>query len=119
MEHEKEMSDMNKFLEETSEALHKCKEPNENTKCYRVKVHDIHHSRVLRASCVFLPRNMGRGCREHQVLEDNIQLLQKQKALLIQQRDLAVKQQHPFTVSQMRNPRKGCPPIERMIRVTR
>ncbi|KAL6084195.1 hypothetical protein STEG23_012494, partial [Scotinomys teguina] len=40
---------------------------------------------------------------EHQVLEENIQSLQKQKALLIQQRDLAVKQQHPFTVSQMRS----------------
>ncbi|KAL6036460.1 hypothetical protein STEG23_034171 [Scotinomys teguina] len=82
MEHEKEMSDMNKFLEETSEALHKCKEPNENTNSYR---YDF--------MCV-------NG--EHQVLEDSIQLLQKQKALLIQKRDLAVKEQHPFTVSQMR-----------------
>ncbi|KAL6032218.1 hypothetical protein STEG23_027107, partial [Scotinomys teguina] len=169
MEHEKEMSDMNKFLEEISEALHKCKESNENTNSYRrllgewtqsmEKVSRLRESNrkmkeeqiLLKESCENTKRlreevhemiyvlwtkqkqkmqsivgdetvsqvissyisviwETKHGCsvlylyvciHEHQVLEDNIQLLQKQKALLIQQRDLAVKQQHPFTVSQM------------------
>ncbi|KAL6036463.1 hypothetical protein STEG23_034174, partial [Scotinomys teguina] len=135
MEHEKEMSDMNKFLEEISEALHKCKEPNENTNSYRTlhsrllsewsqsmeKVSRLRESNrklkeeqtMLQESCENTKRLREevhemicalwtKQKQEHQVLEDNIQLLQKQKALLIQQRDLAVKEQHPFTVSQMR-----------------
>ncbi|XP_059101592.1 disks large homolog 5-like isoform X2 [Peromyscus eremicus] len=40
--------------------------------------------------------------QEHQRLEENLQSLRKQKELLTQQRDLAVKLQHHFTVSQMR-----------------
>ncbi|KAL6094068.1 hypothetical protein STEG23_009602, partial [Scotinomys teguina] len=135
MEHEKEMSDMNKFLEEISEALHKCKEPNENTNSYRTlhsrllsewsqsmeKVSRLRESNrklkeeqtMLQESCENTKRLREevhemiyalwtKQKQEHQVLEDSIQLLQKQKALLIQQRDLAVKEQHPFTVSQMR-----------------
>ncbi|XP_052608926.1 disks large homolog 5-like [Peromyscus californicus insignis] len=40
--------------------------------------------------------------QEHQRLKENLQSLRKQKELLTQQMDLAVKLQHHFTVSQMR-----------------
>nr|XP_042125073.1 trichohyalin-like [Peromyscus maniculatus bairdii] len=40
--------------------------------------------------------------QEHQRLEENLQSLLKQKELFTRQRDLAVKLQHHFTVSQMR-----------------
>ncbi|XP_076416482.1 disks large homolog 5-like [Peromyscus maniculatus bairdii] len=43
-----------------------------------------------------------RQLQEHQRLEENLQSLMKQKELLTRQRDLAVKLQHHFTVSQMR-----------------
>ncbi|XP_042124338.1 disks large homolog 5-like [Peromyscus maniculatus bairdii] len=43
-----------------------------------------------------------RQMQEHQRLEENLQALLKQKELLTRQRDLAVKLQHHFTVSQMR-----------------
>nr|XP_042124334.1 putative golgin subfamily A member 6-like protein 3 isoform X2 [Peromyscus maniculatus bairdii] len=43
-----------------------------------------------------------RQLQEHQRLEENLQSLLKQKELFTWQRDLAVKLQHHFTVSQMR-----------------
>ncbi|XP_076417007.1 disks large homolog 5-like [Peromyscus maniculatus bairdii] len=43
-----------------------------------------------------------RQLQEHQRLEENLQSLMKQKELFTRQRDLAVKLQHHFTVSQMR-----------------
>ncbi|XP_059104748.1 disks large homolog 5-like isoform X2 [Peromyscus eremicus] len=43
-----------------------------------------------------------RQLQEHQRLQENLQSLMKQKELLTRQRDLAVKLQHHFTVSQMR-----------------
>nr|XP_042125989.1 zinc finger protein 853-like isoform X2 [Peromyscus maniculatus bairdii] len=43
-----------------------------------------------------------RQLQEHQRLEENLQSLLKQKELFTRQRDLAVKLQHHFTVSQMR-----------------
>ncbi|XP_076416455.1 disks large homolog 5-like [Peromyscus maniculatus bairdii] len=43
-----------------------------------------------------------RQLQEHQTLEENLQSLLKQKELLTRQRDLALKLQHHFTVSQMR-----------------
>ncbi|XP_076417014.1 disks large homolog 5-like [Peromyscus maniculatus bairdii] len=43
-----------------------------------------------------------RQMQEHQRLEENLQSLMKQKELFTRQRDLAVKLQHHFTVSQMR-----------------
>ncbi|XP_076416495.1 disks large homolog 5-like [Peromyscus maniculatus bairdii] len=43
-----------------------------------------------------------RQLQELQSLEENIQSLLKQKVLFTRQRDLAVKLQHHFTVSQMR-----------------
>nr|XP_042126074.1 disks large homolog 5-like isoform X3 [Peromyscus maniculatus bairdii] len=42
-----------------------------------------------------------RQLQEHQRLEENLQSLLKQKELLTKQRELAVKLQHHFTVSQM------------------
>nr|XP_042125993.1 uncharacterized protein LOC121826226 isoform X6 [Peromyscus maniculatus bairdii] len=42
-----------------------------------------------------------RQLQEHQRLEENLQSLLKQKELFTRQRDLAVKLQHHFTVSQM------------------
>ncbi|XP_076416498.1 disks large homolog 5-like [Peromyscus maniculatus bairdii] len=43
-----------------------------------------------------------RQLQEHQRLEENLQSLLKQKELFTRQRDLALKLQHHFTVSQMR-----------------
>ncbi|XP_076416454.1 uncharacterized protein LOC143270413 [Peromyscus maniculatus bairdii] len=43
-----------------------------------------------------------RQLQEHQRLKEHLQSLMKQKELFTRQRDLAVKLQHHFTVSQMR-----------------
>ncbi|MEJ1271152.1 putative gene 8220 [Cricetulus griseus] len=131
MERQKEMSDMKKFPKEISEALSKCKVLTEKTNSYsqllsectqlKEKVSMLKEdNRKLKREQILLQESCEEAKRlckesyekicdlwtkqqqEHERLEENLLSLMKQKELVTQQRDLAVKLQHHFTESRMR-----------------
>ncbi|KAM7318262.1 hypothetical protein ACRRTK_022999 [Alexandromys fortis] len=131
MDHQKEMSELEKFPKEISEASSKCKELTETTNSYsrllrertqmKEKVAMLREdNRKLQQEQIFLQESceetkrlceealekigdlLTKQQQEHQRLEKHLRLLRKQKELGTQLRDLAGKQQHHFTESQTR-----------------
>ncbi|XP_076416805.1 disks large homolog 5-like [Peromyscus maniculatus bairdii] len=130
-EHKMDMADVIKLPKEISEALYKCTELSEKTKIYRQHLSEqtqlkekvrmlLEDKKKLQGEQILLQESCEEAKRlceeahekiydlwtmqlqEHQRLEENLQSLMKQKELFTRQRDLAVKLQHHFTVSQMR-----------------